>query len=130
MKTIAAGKRKRAVARATLEKGTGKVRINGIPVENYSPKISRLKMMEPMMLVSDLAKKVNIDVKVFGGGVTSQADAVRVAISRALVEHDNSIEENLLEYDRRLLVGDVRRKEASKPNRQGKARAKRQKSYR
>lgn len=131
MKTIiTSGKRKSAIARATLKKGIGSVRINGKLLENYSPKMAQMKISEPLLIAGDVAKSVNISVKVNGGGIISQSDAVRLAIARALVQHDNNLEEDLGQYDRRLLVADVRRKEASKPNRHGKARAKRQKSYR
>lgn len=131
MKAInASGKRKSAVARATLKAGKGVVKVNGIGIDNVSPKMARLKILEPLLLVGDAASKVDVAVKVNGGGVISQADAARLAIGRALVEHDKAHEEVLLEYDRRLLVADVRRKESSKPNSHGKARAKRQKSYR
>jgi len=85
--------------------------------------------MEPLVLAGEVAKKVNIDVKVNGGGVNGQADACRLAIARALVEFDASLENTFDEYDRLLLVADVRQNEESKPN-DSKPRAKRQKSYR
>jgi ribosomal protein S9 len=53
-----------------------------------------------------------------------------LAIARALVEKDKKLKEVFLDYDRQLLVADVRQKESAKPNSHGKARAKRQKSYR
>ncbi|MCB9362202.1 30S ribosomal protein S9 [Candidatus Woesearchaeota archaeon] len=124
------GKRKTAVARATLKAGSGRVSINGTPLEQYTPKLSRLKVFEPLALIGKDASKIDIAVSVNGGGIMGQSEAVRLAISRALVEHNSSNEDTLLDYDRRLLVGDVRRKETRKPNRHGKARAKRQKSYR
>ncbi len=124
------GKRKTAVARATLKQGKGNVRINKIPLTAYEPKMSRLKMQEPLMLAADIVKKVDIDVSVYGGGQSSQADAARLAISRAIIGMDNKLEADFLKYDRHLLVADVRRKETHKPNCHGKARSKRQKSYR
>ena len=129
---IAAGKRKRAVARATIRSGNGVVRINNKSLDFYEPKLSRLKLMEPLIIAGDLINKVNIDVNVFGGGIVSQADASRLAIAKGLVEFSKSdkLKEEFLNYDRNLLVADVRRKEPSKPNRHGQARAKRQKSYR
>jgi len=133
MKTIvASGKRKRAVARATLKQGKGRVRINKILLDLYKPRIYRLKLREPLILAGDIINNLDIDVNVFGGGIASQAEASRLAIARALVEHTKSerLKEKLLKYDRQLLVADIRRKEPSKPNRQGKARAKKQKSYR
>ncbi len=131
MKVIhCSGKRKRAVARATIRPGTGKVRIDKVPLDIYTPKMSRLKIQEPLQIAKDSLKKFDINVTIFGGGQSSQADAARLAISRALVESDKSNEEIFLNYDRHLLVADVRRKETHKPNCHGKARSKRQKSYR
>jgi len=133
MKTIiTSGKRKRAVARATLKEGKGKIRINKKLLDLYSPKMYRLKLREPIILAGDVLNKVDIDVNVFGGGIASQAGASRLAIARALVEYTKSerLKEKFLKYDRQLLVADIRRKEPSKPNRHGQARAKKQKSYR
>ncbi|MFO7710597.1 MAG: 30S ribosomal protein S9 [Candidatus Woesearchaeota archaeon] len=124
------GKRKRAIARASLKKGKGSVSINGIPLENYTPKYAQMKIMEPIILIGEKAKKIDVSIRTNGGGVMSQADASRLALSRALVEFDESNEETLLDYDRKLLVADVRRRESRKPNTRGNARAKRQKSYR
>lgn len=133
MKVVyASGKRKRAIARATLRHGKGKIRINKALLDFYEPKLARLKLREPLILAGDVANKVDIDVNVMGGGVNSQAEASRLAIAKVLVEHTKSdkLKEKFLEYDRNLLVADVRRKEAAKPNRHGQARAKVQKSYR
>ena len=124
------GKRKMAVARATLKPGTGKVRINSLLVDFVNSSLSRMKMKEPLIIAGDVTKNVDINVTVAGGGQTTQADAVRLAIARALVKFDKKLEPVFLTYDRTLLVADVRRKETHKPNRHGKARAKRQKSYR
>jgi small subunit ribosomal protein S9 len=131
MKNVhASGKRKRA--RATLVQGNGLVRINNISIDFIEPKISRLKMKEPLILAEDVTNKVNINVNVVGGGITSQAEASRLAIAKALVGFSKSdkLKQAFLEYDRNLLVADVRRKESAKPNRHGQARSKVQKSYR
>ena len=127
-----AGKRKRAIARATIRQGKGIVKINNLVLDFYEPRIARLKLREPLIIAGDLIDKVNINVNVSGGGMTSQADASRLAIAKGLVEFSKSdkLKEDFLNYDRNLLVADVRRKEPSKPNRHGQARAKRQKSYR
>jgi len=131
MKIIhASGKRKRAIARATLKPGKGIIRINHVMLDHFQPKLSRLKLREPLLLAVAVADKGNINVNVKGGGYTSQADASRLAIARALVKFDKKLEDTFLKYDRHLIIADVRRKEASKPNRHGQARAKRQKSYR
>jgi len=125
------GKRKTAVARATVQKGKGLIRVNKIPLELHQPEISRWKILEPVTLAGDLAGKVDIKVDVQGGGFMSQANAVRTAIARGLVEfsQDSTLKTQYLEYDRSLLVNDARRSEPKKPLGRG-ARKKRQKSYR
>lgn len=123
------GSRKRSKARATLREGKGIVRINSRLLDTYQPSMVRLKIMEPLIIAGDTAKNVNIDIRVFGGGCQSQAEASRLAIARALVAYDNKLKPEFLEYDRHLLVADVRRNEPHKPN-DSKPRAKRQKSYR
>jgi small subunit ribosomal protein S9 len=125
------GKRKTAIARATVQKGKGLIRINKKPVEIYEPEIAKWKILEPIRLAEKHIDKVNIDVNVTGGGFMSQANAVRTAIARGLVEFtaDPSLKLTFLDHDRSLLVNDSRRKESKKPLGRG-ARKKRQKSYR
>lgn len=123
------GKRKRSIARATLHPGKGIVKINGRLLDHYSSSMLRLRVAEPLILAGDMAKGLNFDVSVMGGGSNGQADASRLAIARALVQFQPSLKQTFEEYDRLLLVADVRRKEMRKPN-DSKARAKRQKSYR
>jgi len=127
---VVSGKRKHAIARASLSEGKGIVRVNKIPLEVIKPAMVRLKLQEPIILAGDTAKKFDIDVIVSGGGTTSQVEASKLVISKALMTQDKKLEKVFLDYDRQLLVADVRRKETRKPNRHGKARAKRQKSYR
>ncbi|MBN1792519.1 30S ribosomal protein S9 [Candidatus Woesearchaeota archaeon] len=124
------GKRKRAIARATIKPGSGRVRINKTDLDAYEPRLYRLRILEPILLAGEVGMQVDIDVNVNGGGQSSQSDASRLAIGKALALHSPKLKKVFLEYDRQLLVADVRRKEARKPNRHGKARAKRQKSYR
>ena len=125
------GKRKTAVARATVKRGKGRVRINKKPVELHTPELARDKIIEPLTLAGDLAKKVDISVSVNGGGLMGQAEATRTAIARGLVEffNDSELEELYRGYDRSLIVNDPRRKETKHPLGRG-ARKKRQKSYR
>ena len=131
MKTIVtSGKRKTAIARATLKPGNGRVTINNVELSVFTPEVSRLKIKTPLVLASEVAKKFNISINVVGGGINSRAEASALAISRALFLQDKKLEKVFLEYDRQLLVADVRRREKTKPNCQGKARSKRQKSYR
>jgi len=128
---VTSGKRKTAVARATAKPGRGRVRINKIPVEIFQPEMIRLKIMEPLLIAKELSNKVDIDVKVEGGGVMGQAEAARTAIARALLEfsQDPELRRAFIEYDRTLLVNDVRKKEPKKQGGRG-ARKRRQTSYR
>ncbi len=125
----AQGKRKRAIARVTLSSGNGKVTINGRLLSSWEDEVSKLRMLEPLQLAGDIAQQLNLDVVTVGGGLSGQADAVRLAIARALVTHKPQLKNTFIAYDRLLLVADVRRREVRKPN-DSKARAKRQKSYR
>jgi small subunit ribosomal protein S9 len=128
---VASGKRKSAVARASVRKGKGLVRINSVPVEVFEPSLARTKIMEPLTLAGDLSAKVDIDVNVQGGGIMGQATASRTAIAKGLVQflEDKDLESMFMRYDRSLLVSDPRRKLPKKPLGRG-ARKKRQKSYR
>ncbi|MFT7615228.1 MAG: small subunit ribosomal protein S9 [Candidatus Woesearchaeota archaeon] len=126
------GTRKRSVARATIKPGKGSVKINSIPLPLFEPAYLRMRISEALLLAGKASETVDIAVRVAGGGINGQADATRLAIGRAMVafSKDDKIKTSYLEYDRTLLVADVRRKEMSKPNCRGKARRKRQKSYR
>lgn len=126
------GKKKTAVARATVREGEGRVRINATPVELIEPELSRLKMLEPFRIAGDEVRdSVDVTVQVEGGGISGQADAVRTAIARAIVEHTNDAElrDAFMEFDRSLLVNDVRQREPKKWGGPG-ARSRYQKSYR
>jgi small subunit ribosomal protein S9 len=131
-KTISSGKRKRAVAKATIVEGTGIVKINKKDYKLLSL-FDKLKIEEPLRIAEKVLGKVNWDilVTVHSGGEKGQIEASRVAISKGLVEFSKSdeLERAFLDYDRNLLVADVRRKEARKPG-DSKARSRRQKSYR
>ncbi len=123
------GKRKRAVARATLYNGKGVVRINKQLLASIKPEMARQKIMEPLLLAEDVGTKVDINVLVNGGGWQGQTEAARTAIARALVVFDKKLKKTFLDYDRHLTINDIRRKEQRKPN-DSKARSSRQKSYR
>ncbi|HLC81724.1 MAG TPA: 30S ribosomal protein S9 [Candidatus Nanoarchaeia archaeon] len=124
---VTQGKRKKALARAKLYPGTGKVIINGQSLRNYSNDSLRLRVSEPFILAG--RNDVDLAVTCRGGGENGQADAIRLAIARALVQDDKKLKKTFDEYDRLLLVADVRRNETCKPN-DSKPRDKRQKSYR
>lgn len=125
------GTRKQARARATITAGKGIVRVNKILLSAFEPKMLRLKIQEPLLLAGDIPQKADIKVTVTGGGSQSQAEAARLAIAKALVAFSGSknLKKDFLNYDRHLLIADVRRNEPHKPN-DSKPRARRQTSYR
>lgn len=131
-KIITSGKRKRAIARAVLVEGDGKVLLNKKNYKNLQV-FDRLRIEEPLRIANEVlgGLKFDIEIGIHGGGEKGQIEAVRVAIARALVEASASkaLRDAYVAYDRNLLVADVRRKEAYKPG-DSKARKKRQTSYR
>ena len=131
-KIITSGKRKTAIARAIITEGVGKIRINKKPYNTLNT-FDRLKIEEPLRIAENILGKINFDVaiNVRGGGEKSQIEASRLALARAIIEFakNKDLEKAFLEYDRNLLVADVRRKEAYKPG-DSKARRKRQSSKR
>ena len=132
MKMIASGKRKSAVARAVIFEGSGKILINKKDYKNLQD-FDRLKIEEPLRISQEILGKLNFDVliSVRGGGEKAQVEASRLALARAILEFtkNSDLEKAFLNYDRNLLVADVRRKEVYKPG-DSKARSKRQTSYR
>jgi small subunit ribosomal protein S9 len=139
------GQRKSCRAVATISKGNGKVRINNIPVELLEPEVVKELILTPLALVGELRNKVDISVRVQGGGFMGQAFASAVAISRSLSgegkggrdpkEHPlaknirEEIRKKITEFDRHLLAGDPRQTESKKFGGSG-ARRRKQKSYR
>tara|TARA_B100000214_G_scaffold332401_1_gene273899 strand:- start:154 stop:591 length:438 start_codon:yes stop_codon:yes gene_type:complete len=132
------GKRKTAVARATVKVGKGRVRVNSEPIEILQPALSRRKAMEPLIIADAMNRlsKVDINILTHGGGVMGQTDAIRTAIARGLVHYnggaeglDEELRDEYLRFDRSLLVNDPRRKEPKHQLGRG-ARRKKQKSYR
>lgn len=116
---IVTGKRKKAIARAVASEGTGAIMVNSLPLDIIQPKYIKMRLEEPVILAGDIAKKVDIDVRVRGGGVWGQADAARTAIANALVRwsKDSKLKDAYVDYDRSLLVSDPRRTEPHKPSR-------------
>ena len=125
------GKRKTAIARATLKAGKGIIRVNSVPLEAYGSDVTRMKISEPLLLVPNAIHGIDVIIDVAGGGVMGQAEAVRTALARGILQwhNDPQMKDIYLTYDRTLLVNDSRQKEAKKPHGRG-ARKKFQKSYR
>ena len=110
---VEVGKRKTAIARTIIKPGTGKVTINSMPLDFWGSEPLRLWIKEPLMISNDVASKSDIYVNVKGGGVISQAEAIRQSIAKSLVKFsgDKKLKNKFFEYDRNLLVYDYRRTE-------------------
>jgi small subunit ribosomal protein S9 len=137
--------RKTARAHAYITKGVGRVRINNVPVEMVQQEVAREIMLGPLEVAGELRNKVDLSVKVKGGGFVGQSYASAVAMARAMTGWTKSRKEpkdhpltrtvredlrkRLSDYDKHLLSGDDRRKEPKKFGGPG-ARRRKQKSYR
>ncbi|MBM3903976.1 MAG: 30S ribosomal protein S9 [Thaumarchaeota archaeon] len=137
--------RKTSRAHVYITKGSGRVRINNTPAEMINQESAREVILSPLEIAGDLRTKVDISVRVKGGGFMGQAYAVATAISRALTgwtkskkepkEHPfpkqtrTDLRKRLNDFDKHLLSGDARRKEPKKFGGPG-ARRRKQKSYR
>jgi small subunit ribosomal protein S9 len=111
------GKRKNAVARVFLSSGAGNVTVNGRTFESYFPReILRIVAMQPFATLGKEGQ-YDVQVNVVGGGVSSQAEAVRHGIARALVGIDETNKPMLKRAG--YLTRDARRKERKKPGQPG-----------
>ena len=131
-KIVVSGKRKTAVAKATIEDGDGVITFNKKPISSLS-RLQQLEISEPLIIAKDVLDSFNfnISINVKGGGIASQVEAARLAIAKAIVKftNDDNVKNAFLAYDRNMLIADIRRKEACKPG-DSKARANRQTSFR
>lgn len=131
-KLVVSGKRKTAVAKATIEEGKGVVTFNKRPL-GYLTNLQQLEISEPLIIAREVLGKLNFDIalNVKGGGTACQVEAARLAIAKAIVAFTKKedVKNAFLAYDRNMLVADTRRKETCKPG-DSKARANRQTSFR
>eukprot|EP00445_Apocalathium_hangoei_P094798 CAMPEP_0204233768 /NCGR_PEP_ID=MMETSP0361-20130328/90461_1 /ASSEMBLY_ACC=CAM_ASM_000343 /TAXON_ID=268821 /ORGANISM="Scrippsiella Hangoei, Strain SHTV-5" /LENGTH=185 /DNA_ID=CAMNT_0051204417 /DNA_START=82 /DNA_END=637 /DNA_ORIENTATION=+ len=129
------GRKKTAVAVALVRTGSGQARLNGCPLHTVKPDILRVKVYEPLLLLGkDRCSKVDIRLRVKGGGFTSQVYALRQAIAKGIVAYyqkyideasKKEIKDILMAYDRSLIVADPRRCEPKKFGGRSAARASR-----
>lgn len=111
------GRRKTSTARVMIRPGKGEWKVNGRSLENYFPREThRIRIEEPLRAVG-VAGQFDITVRVNGGGLTGQADAVRMGLARALVRNDEESRSALREKG--LLTRDPRKVERKKPGRPG-----------
>jgi small subunit ribosomal protein S9 len=108
----ATGKRKTSIARVVLRSGTGEFEINKRSVEDYFPRHQHQTFVRQPLLTSGYEGKVDVRVRVHGGGIAGQAGAVRHGIARALTEIDPELRGELKR--RGLLTRDARAKERRK----------------
>ena len=131
-KLVVSGKRKTAVAKATIEAGNGVVTFNKRPL-GYLTNLQQLEIGEPLIIAREVLGSLDFDIalNVKGGGTACQVEAGRLAIAKAIVAFTKKedVRNAFLAYDRNMLVADTRRKEACKPG-DSKARANRQTSFR
>ena len=137
--------RKTASAHVYMTKGKGKIRVNNVPIDIIEPTVAREVILVPLEIAGELRNKIDISVRVRGGGFMGQAYAAATGITRALIgwtkskkdvkEHPftksqrNELKIKIDEFDRYLIKGDARRKEPKKFGGPG-ARRRKQKSYR
>ncbi|KAG8903949.1 40S ribosomal protein S16 [Tulasnella sp. 403] len=133
------GKKKTATAVAFIRNGRGAIKINSSPIKLVRPEIMRYKIYEPVLILGEHRfSKINMRIRVSGGGQVSQLYAIRQAMAKAIIAYYAKykdaataldLKKKLIAYDRSLLISDPRRMEAKKFGGRG-ARARRQKSYR
>lgn len=134
------GRKKTAVAVAMVRSGKGNVRVNGCPIHTVKPDVLRIKVYEPLLLIGKdrWMDKIDIRIRVKGGGYTAQIYAMRQAIAKGIVAYyqkyideatKKEVKDILMAYDRSLIVADPRRCEPKKFGGRS-ARSRFQKSYR
>jgi small subunit ribosomal protein S9 len=111
------GRRKTATARVTLRRGSGEWKVNGRTLAEYFPRAThRIRIEEPFR-AAGVTGQFDVTVRVNGGGLTGQADAVRMGLARALVKNDEEVRPVMREKG--LLTRDPRKVERKKPGRPG-----------
>ncbi len=117
---LGTGRRKSSVAQVKMTSGSGKITVNGRDVREFFPyETNVMDLMQPLVATNN-EKTFDIDVKVNGGGFTGQTGAIRLGITRALLEYDKVNEENEDSYRKILkragfVTRDARQKERKKP---------------
>lgn len=87
----ATGRRKTSVARVQMTEGSGSVTINGRPFEDYLPSLQLQNTVLAPFQQAKLLNKFDLAINVKGGGLHGQAGAIRLAVSRALIQHDHEL---------------------------------------
>jgi small subunit ribosomal protein S9 len=111
----AVGRRKTSSARVTLRPGTGEWKVNGRSLNEYFPRLLHRKRAEEALKATEYDGQVDVTVRVIGGGVTGQADAIRLGVARAVLAKDEETRPLLRKLG--LLTRDPRKVERKKPGR-------------
>jgi small subunit ribosomal protein S9 len=109
------GRRKTAVARVSLKPGKGEWSINARSLDDYFPRLTYQQRIGQPLKAAELDGQFDVRVSVRGGGLTGQADAVRMGLARALVEHDEDLRPVMRAGG--FLTRDSRKVERKKPGR-------------
>ncbi|WP_290001277.1 30S ribosomal protein S9 [Faucicola atlantae] len=91
------GRRKTSTARVFLSSGTGKITVNGKPLEQYFDRETSVMVVRQPLELLDAADKYDIYITVKGGGINGQAGAIRHGITRALIDSDETLKPALKE---------------------------------
>ena len=113
--TQAVGRRKTSVARVILRPGSGGWSINGRTLDEYFPRPAHRIRIEDPLRVAESEGAFDVQVRVRGGGLTGQADAIRMGLARALSIHDEEVRAPMREGG--MLTRDARKVERKKPGR-------------
>lgn len=117
---IGTGRRKSSVAQVKMTAGTGKITVNGVDVNEFMPYATYVMDLKQPLVATNNEDKFDIEVKVNGGGASGQTGAIRLGITRALLEYDKANEGNEDSYRKILkkagfVTRDARAKERKKP---------------
>ena len=117
---LGTGRRKSSVAQVKLVPGKGKITVNGRDVRDFFPYETNVMDLKQPLVMTNNEETFDIDVKVSGGGFTGQTGAIRLGITRALLEYDKANEEKEDSYRKTLkgngmVTRDPRKKERKKP---------------
>jgi len=90
-KQYATGRRKSSSARVFVSMGSGNIKVNGRPLDEYFGRETARMLVRQALEAADMANRVDVQATVVGGGSSGQAGAIRHGIARALVEHDERL---------------------------------------
>ncbi len=110
--SLGTGRRKTSVARVRIRSGNGQIQINKRELTEFFPNIKHQNAVLAALSATEEKDKVDVVVRVHGGGMTGQADAIKLGIARALRKHNEEHYEVL--KDNHLLTRDARKKERKK----------------